>query len=134
MNDRKTFYKNYIEDIFNKRKIELLDEYVSDNYTLHDAPEHFPKGKDSIKAVVTLFKSAFSDFHVTLDELISEGDLVSSKSTFKGTHTGEIFGMKATGKKISMSSLTLVRIKNGKVQESWVRNDLDGLKKQLSSL
>ena len=128
----KKIYRDYIEEIFNNRDLDKLDQYVSNDYVLHDAPPHIPKGKESIAAVVHMFNSAFSDFKVSLDELISEGDLVASKSTFVGTHSGKIFGMKATGKKIRMSSLTLVRIRDGKVYESWVKNDIESLRTQLT--
>ena len=127
----KETYRIYIEEIFNKRDFSQLDQHVSDDYVLHDAPDGFPKGKVGIKSVVNMFKGAFSDFEVHLDELICEGDLIASKSTFKGTHTGQFLGFEATQKKIRMTSLTLVRIKEGKIYESWVRNDIENLKRQL---
>ena len=49
-----------------------------------------------------MFQSAFSDFHVTLDELIAEVDLVLTKSSFKGTHKGEIFGISAAEKNLDV--------------------------------
>lgn len=131
LEENKEFYRQYIEEIFNQRNLEALSQYVAEDYILHDAPEHFSKGPKAIEGVVKMFEGAFSDFHVTLGELICEDDLLASTSTFVGTHSGPIFGIPATGKKIKMTSLTMVRLKDGKVKESWVKNDIESLRKQL---
>jgi predicted ester cyclase len=62
---------------------------------------------------------------------VAEGDLVCSRATTRGTHRGEFFGIPATGKSVTMAGLTMVRIVNGRLVESWVKNDVMGLMKEL---
>ncbi|MFK7824161.1 MAG: ester cyclase [Oligoflexales bacterium] len=127
----KITYRSYIEEIFNQGKLELLDQYVTDDYTLHDAPPNIDSGKKAIEQVVSMFKGAFPDFKITLDHLVAEDAFVASKATFEGTHSGNIFGLDATGRRVKISSLTMVSFENGKIKESWVRNDMESLKRQI---
>lgn len=129
--NNKKLYAEYIENIFNKAQFDQIDQYAADDYTLRDAPEGLKPGKDAIIQVVSMFKEGFPDFKITLDHLIGEGEFVSSKATFSGTHRGAIFGCQPSGKKVCITSLAMVRIKDGKILESWVRSDIDSLKAQV---
>lgn len=80
-----------------------------------------------------MFRGAFPDLHITLDEVIAEGDFVAGRSTARGTHRGEFMGMQSTGKSISMPTLTMVRLRDGKIAESWVKNDVTALMRQLGA-
>jgi predicted ester cyclase len=129
----KFIYRRYIEEIFNEGRLEKLNEFVPPDYVLHDAPHGMPSGPEVIKYIVAMFRGAFPDLKITLDDLIVEGDLVAARSTLRGTHRGMIFGIPATGRAVTMPGLTMVRISGGRVCESWVRNDVMGLMSQLRS-
>ncbi len=129
----KHIYQSYIQEIFNEGLLEKLKEYMSPSYVLRDAPPGTPKGPDAIKQIVTMFRSGFPDLEITIEDLIAENDLVATRSTLRGTHLGSAFGMEPTGRKVTMPSLTMVRIIDGKIIESWVRNDFAGLLKQLEA-
>ena len=71
---------------------------------------------------------------ITIDDLIGEGDRLCARATTRGTHRGAIFGIPPTGKAVTMTGLTMVRIAEGRLAESWVRNDVLGLRSQLGAV
>jgi len=73
------------------------------------------------KQLSTMFRSAFPDFKVTLDDMIAEGDKVVVRSTWSGTHKGEFMGIPPTGKKVSFGVIDIIRMAGGKAVEHWAR-------------
>src|SRR4051794_19255022 len=106
----KTIYRRFIQEIFNEGRLDKLNELVSPDYVLHEAPPGTPSGPDAIKEIVMMFQSAFPDLKITLDELVAEGDRVTARATTQGTHKGAFLGISATGKAVKITGLTLVRI------------------------
>lgn len=132
MSDKnKDLYRRFIQEIFNEGRLERLGDFVSPHYALQDAPHGTPQGPDAVKQVVAMFRTAFTGLSLSVEELIAEGDYVAGRFTLQGVHTGPIFGIEGTGKSIQVSSLTMVRIAEGRLQTSWVRNDVLSLMRQL---
>lgn len=129
----KTIYRRFIQEVFNEGRLDVLGTLVSPTYVLHDAPPGSPRGPEAIAAVVTMFRTAFPDLAIELDELVAEGDIVCARATTRGTHRGPIMGLAATGRAVAMTGLTMVRIVEGRLLESWVRNDVAGLMRQLGA-
>jgi steroid delta-isomerase-like uncharacterized protein len=129
----KAIYQRYIQQVFNQGQLDLLDELLSPSYMYHEAPPGIVPGIEGIKQVVSMFRTAFPDLEITIDDQIAEGDMVCSRATTRGTHQGEIFGMPATGKVVTMTGLTLVRIVDRRIAESWVKNDVMALMNQLGA-
>jgi predicted ester cyclase len=78
-----------------------------------------------------MYRSAFPDAHVTYEELIPSGDTVVGRWSATGTHTGQLPGVPPTGKPISISGITIYRIRKGRIAESWEQLDLLGMWEQL---
>ena len=127
----KLIYHRFIQEIFNEGHFDKIEELVSPSYILRDAPPGTPIGPEAIKQSVLMFRTAFPDLKITIEELIAEGSTLAARSVLKGTHRGSIFGIAGTGKTVCMPSLTMVRIIAGRLCESWVRSDVMGLMKQL---
>ncbi len=72
---------------------------------------------------ISMFNAAFSDRHFTVDEMIAEGDVVATRTTLRGLHTGAFQGHPPTGKPIAATGLTLERIRDGKIVERWFSFD-----------
>jgi steroid delta-isomerase-like uncharacterized protein len=130
----KALYQRFIQEVFNEGHLDRLDELLAPNYSYRDAPPGTPPGREAIRQVVGMFRGAFPDLHITIEDQIAEGDKVCSRATTRGTQRGAIFGVAPTGKKITMSGLTLVRIVDGRIAESWVKNDALGLMTQLGAI
>jgi steroid delta-isomerase-like uncharacterized protein len=129
--DTKAVYKRMIDEAFNAGDLKVVDEVVSPNYVLHGAPPDMPQGPDAIRATVKTFRTAFPDLKIELKDLVAEGDKVSARSVMRGTHEGMLFGIPATHKKVEVDGLTMVTVCDGRVQESWVKNDTMQLFQQL---
>lgn len=129
----KALYRRYIEEVFNQGQLATLDEVLAPDYVYRDAPPGTPPGAAAIKQVVTMFHAAFPDFRIELEELVAEGDKVCARATSRGTHSGPMFGIAPTGRKITMHGFTMVRVADGRIQESWVTNDVLGLLAQLGA-
>jgi steroid delta-isomerase-like uncharacterized protein len=129
----KAVYRRFIQEVFNAGRLDLLDELLSPSYVYRDAPPGTPPGADGIKQVVTMFRAAFPDLAISIDEQVAEGDLVCSRTTLRGTQQGAIFGIPATGKAVTVPGLTMVRIVDGRLVESWVKNDVMSLMSQLGA-
>ena len=127
----KAIYRRYIQQVFNEGRVDLLDELLAPSYIFHEAPPGTLPGADGIKQVVSMFRAAFPDLEITIDDQIAEGDQVCSRATTRGTHQGEIFGIPATGKVVTMTGITIVRIIDNRIAESWVKNDVMSLMNQL---
>jgi len=127
----KLVYRNFIKEVFNEGRLDLLETFLDRSYINHDAPPGTPVGIDGVRQIVTMFRAAFPNLKVSIEDQIAEGDKVCSLVTIGGDHNGRIFGVPPTGKTIVMTGLTMVRIVNGKIRESWVKNDVMGLVNQL---
>jgi len=69
-------------------------------------------------------KMAFPDLTIINEDVIAKGDKVITRYTFRGTHTGDIEGIPATGNKIELSGIEIIQVYQGKIVESWEENNL----------
>ena len=129
--DNKAIYQRFIDEAFNKGNLAVIDEIVAPDYVLNGAPPDMPQGPDAIRASVSAFRSAFPDLQIALDALVAEGDTVSARSTMRGTHEGNLFGTPPTHRKVAVEGLTMVTLKDGRLRESWVKNDVLDMYRQL---
>jgi steroid delta-isomerase-like uncharacterized protein len=75
---------------------------------------------------VEMLRSASPDIHQTIEDLVAEGDKVACRWSAHGTHQGDLMGVAATGKAITITGIAIFRVVNGKIQEEWAySNTLD---------
>jgi steroid delta-isomerase-like uncharacterized protein len=74
---------------------------------------------------------AFPDLHVTIDDMVAEGDKVAFRSTWTGTHKGEFMGVPPTNKKVTVSGIVIDRFAGGKIVEDHGQFDDLDLMRQL---
>jgi steroid delta-isomerase-like uncharacterized protein len=119
-------------DAFNTGDMSIVDEMTAENAVNHDpAQPDEAQGPEGFKQVIQMYRAAFPDLHIEVDECFSDGDLVCTRWTSSGTNDGELMGLPATGKHTTSSGITIDRIENGKVVESWNQWDNAGLMQQL---
>jgi predicted ester cyclase len=121
-----------MEEVFNRGNISLVDELFAPDFVEHEElPPGIPPGREAVKQLPTMFRSAFPDFKVTIDDVIAEGDKVVVRSTWSGTHKGEFMGISPTGKSVSFGVFDTIRIAGGKFVEHWGQMDTIGMMQQL---
>lgn len=121
------FNKEFLED----GDQEVLKEIVADNFINHTVPLNMPKDVNGLIQFVAILHKGFPDLRVEIHEQIAENDLVASRKTIHATHLGEIMGRMPTGKKITVSVMDFVRIKDGKYVEHWGQNNMMQVIQQL---
>jgi steroid delta-isomerase-like uncharacterized protein len=125
--ENKAFVQRYVEEPWNKGNVSVLDEMCAPNFHLEGLG-----GVEEFKAVIKAFRTSFPDLHFTVEEIIAEGDKVAYRWTARGTHQGEYEGIAPTGKTVTTTGITIIRIVDGKVVEDRFESSSPDLKQQLA--
>ena len=120
-----------IFEVFNTGNLALADELIATNVVDHQAPPGIEPGLAGFKQIVTMFRTAFPDIQMTIEDIIAEGDKVVTRSTMRGTHQGEFMGIPPTGKQFTATAIDIVRFAGGKGVEHWGNSDDLGMLQQL---
>ncbi len=128
----KAIVRRLVEEFWNKGNLSVADELFTPNYTHHDpSTPDFGRGPESEKKRATLYRTAFPDVRLTIEDIIAEGETVMTRWSCRGTHKGDLSGIAPTGKQFTISGVTMARLSNGKMAEGWVNWDALGLMQQL---
>ena len=128
----KTIVRRLFEEVWNKGNLSLVDELFTTNYEHHDASSpDFGRGPESEKKRATLYRTAFPDLRLTIEDVIAEGETVMARWSCRGTHKGDLSGIAPTGKQFTISGVSIARIAGGKLAEGWINWDALGLMQQL---
>lgn len=110
-------YTHVWDEIINKGKLDMFnDSNFTKDVVMHASPSDVI-GIDSARTYYTNYITGFSDVVFTIKDVFGQGDKLVKHWNFKGTHTGIFFGIPATGKKVDIDGVTLVRMSNGKIAE-----------------
>lgn len=133
--ENKALALRWFEELFNQQKLEVADEIVAAGHESHDPtlPGLAP-GPEGQKQDVGLYHGAFSDAHITVEEQIAEGDMVATRWTGRGTHDGDLMGVPASGNRAEVSGLTINRIEDGRISETWTNYDALGMMQQIGAI
>ena len=88
-------------------------------------------GAEALKEVFARLHRAFPDLHVTVEDLIAEGDKVVARNSVSGTHQGEYMGLPPTGRTVTYNEIFIVRFADGRIAETWGVVDVLSQMKQL---
>ena len=117
----KAIVRRYLEEVFNKRRHDLVEEFLVEDIEFHGAG--IAPGLAAAEQWVAMLAAAYPDQHVTIDDVIAEGDRVVVRSTLNGTRQGERQGIPATGNPVTQPSITVFRLAKGKIAEGWFAAD-----------
>src|SRR5258706_13151248 len=128
----KNVVRRLFEEVWNKGNLPVADELFAQNYSHHAAsrPE-FGRGPETKKKRAALYRHAFPDVRLAVEDIIAEGETVTARWSCKGTHKGDLNGIAPTGKQFIISGISVARFTNGKMVEGWVNWDALGLMQQL---
>jgi steroid delta-isomerase-like uncharacterized protein len=126
--------RRIFEEVWNRKNPAIIDELMALDYVHHDvlSPEAF--GLDGYKQFADRYLSAFPDLQMTIHGEVVAGDRIVTGWTATGTHDGDLPGLPRTGKKISVTGITIARLSNGKFVESWNNWDALGMLRQLGAI
>jgi steroid delta-isomerase-like uncharacterized protein len=105
--------------------------FLASNVVYHRPGMPDLKGLTEVSQVFEMYGSALPDQNGTIEDLLAESDKVACRFSWRGTHQGDMMGVAATGKAITVTGITIYRIASGKIQEAWDCFDVLGLMQQL---
>src|SRR5215210_1458568 len=91
-------------------------------------------GPEALIDLIKTWRTAFPDGHMTVDDIIVEGDLVGIRNTWHGTQTESFYGIPPSGKSVQVTSVGLDRVKDGQVCEGWGELDMVGMMQSLGAM
>jgi steroid delta-isomerase-like uncharacterized protein len=121
--DNKALVRRFYDEVFNNKNMAGVDAFVAPNVIDHSLPPGAPGEIEGVRQTITMFLTAFPDLHLTLEDIIAEGDKVVVRWTMRGTHQGASLGMPPTGKQFTLPGISLVRLDGGMAAETWVSFD-----------
>jgi ketosteroid isomerase-like protein len=130
--EMKAAARRVLEEIFPANDEAALAEVIGEDFVNHEAPPGFPPGPRSVAHFMQLLSRAFSDQRWTIHRVLADGDTVAVHCTHSGRHTGQFFGMPATGRSFSYPQVHLIRFDGGKAVEQWAVRDDASLRRQLT--
>jgi predicted ester cyclase len=122
--DNKALVRRFI-DYINNDPFAPIDEFFATSYAYHNSSMPDVKDLSSLKDFNAAAYRVFPDIRFTIEDMVAEGDKVVYRASARGTHKGEFMGIAPTGKQVTLTSIVISRIANGKFQEDW--ESLDGI-------
>jgi steroid delta-isomerase-like uncharacterized protein len=108
-----------------------IDEVVAPDAVIRTPLPIEATGADALKQIWAMLLRIYPDIHLTVEDLIGEGDKVVGRTTVTGTHQGEFMGVAPTGKSVTYNEMFTFRIADGRVVETWGVVDVYAQMKQI---
>ena len=130
-NDNQELYRRMTQEAFSKGDLSVIDELLSSDFQEHEPAPGIRPGRDGVKDIVGMMRTAFPDLRVRIDDSFGVGDQLCARATFMGTNTGSFMGNPPTGKSVEWEAIDVIRSKDGRIAEHWGQMDMIGLLTQL---
>ena len=113
------------DEVFIGGNVDVIDVLIADDFVSHDLPPGVPPTREGQRAIAEVVIGAFSDRKVEFDEYLdtTDGRVVESWAML-ATHTGEAFGVPASGQQVRVRGIEIWRCSNGKIVEHWGSVDM----------
>jgi predicted ester cyclase len=131
-NEAAVVARRWFEEVWNARRAEAIDELMERKAVGHmeggdvEGPEGFRSGWAA-------FLAGLPDMHITIEDIVSEGDQAVVRWRVRASHRGELFGLAPTQRRVDVRGSSWFRIRDGKLAEGWDTWNLGGLLESLRS-
>jgi len=123
--------QRFLEEVINQGRLEQANEIVAEDFVELDPLPGQRQGREGLKEVIGMLRTAFPDMHWVVDEMIAEGEKVVTRFTWTGTQQGTFMGIPATGKNVVVKGVVIDRIVGGMMTDSRILMDTMGMMQQL---
>jgi steroid delta-isomerase-like uncharacterized protein len=128
--DNKATIRRFHEEVWSQGKLTVVDELCAPNF-IYNTPTGPIHGLEGFKQFATMYRTAFPDLQVPIEDMIAEADKVVTRWTARGTHKGDLMGIPPTGKQVTVTGILIGRFEGGKFTEGWIDFDALGMMQQL---
>lgn len=135
--ENKELLRRWFEEVWNNGRADAIDEMFDENGIAHglsDDPSKPIKGPRDYKPFYKIFREAFPNMKIVIEDMVAEGDKVAARCSVRGKHEGAFMGRAATQSPVEFTGITIVRINNGKIVEAWNNFDFMTMYKQVGHL
>lgn len=132
--DNIALVRRYLDEVVHTGKMGVDSSLLAPDHVAHSSGSPPVQGQEDWKQGAVALYSAFPDIHVTFEDEMAMGDKVVIRWTVRATHTGALRNIPATGKPVTWTGITIVRVADGKIVEQWQEVDLLGLMQQLGAI
>ena len=132
--ENKQLVRRWFAEVWNNGRADAIEEMFAENGIAHglsDDPSQPITGPRQFKPFHTLFRDAFPNMEIVVEDMIAEGDKVAARCSVRAKHEGDFLGKEATQSPVEFTGMTIVRIANGKIVEAWNNFDFMTLHKQV---
>jgi predicted ester cyclase len=127
----KAVIRRFVEEVQNQKNWDVYDELNDPEFVNLSAPPGVPADRDGGKLYLGGFLNAFPDCRFEIDDMVAEDDRVVTKKTFTGTHSADFMEIPATGKKVTLQFVDIMRVRDGRIVEHWLCMDQLDFMRQL---
>ena len=117
-------------EAINRQDYDALPELVHPD-SVYRTPEDELRGIAGLRGLLAAYHRGFPDLELAIDDMFGAGDRVATAFTFNGTHLGELMGVPATGRRVSVHGIIHSRIQSGRIVDEWELLDLATMYRQL---
>ena len=128
--DNKAIVRRFFEEVWNQKNENVIDEVFASTVLFNGQSIT----RDAVKQALAGRRTSFPDISVTVDDQVAEGDKVSTRRTWRATHRGPYRGIAPTGKLVTWTQISVVRLSRGRIVEDWAVADELSILQQLGAL
>jgi len=137
LEENKALLRRWFDEVWTKGRSEAIDEmFAADGIAqgLSDDTGNPLRGPADFKPFHEIFRGAFPDIEVVVEDVIAEGDLVAARCSVRGKHSGDHLGIAASNAPVQFTGMTIARIKDGRIVEAWNNFDFMKMNKQIGAI
>ena len=132
--ENKAVLRRFYDEFFNSGNLDVADEIIGPDCPLYFGSMFMGNGPEAFKQTRAMMHGGFPDLHLTIEEMVAEGEKVAERLSARGTHEGEFMGVAPTGKRIEWQGQAFFHFSEGKVLECRGMPDMLGLLQQIGAV
>jgi steroid delta-isomerase-like uncharacterized protein len=128
-----TITRRWFDEVWNQKRETTIDELFGPDTVAHglgesEAPIH---GPEEFRIFFRNMRDTFPDCHITIEDIVTNGEKAVVRFIFEGTHQGAGLGIAPTGRRIRVQGMTMLKAREGKIVEGYNIWDQHGMLRQL---
>jgi steroid delta-isomerase-like uncharacterized protein len=129
--ENKALARRWNEELWSKGNLAAVNELLATNFVFNYPSPGVAHDREGYKQTVTM--PSFANIQSVIEDMVAEEDKVAVRWTWRGTHKGEYMGVAPTGKQVTITGISILRIVGGKIVEEWGEMDNLGMMQQLGA-
>jgi steroid delta-isomerase-like uncharacterized protein len=134
MSESEAVVRRFLDEVITAGNADALPELMAEDVAWHGGSFGEIRSLDEFKEFIGQFLAAFPDLSVTVDDVIAAGDKVVTRLTVRGTHSGDLMGIPASGAEATWTDVNIYRVAGGKIAEEWFCGDYLGMMQQIGAI